>query len=161
MLLSSSSSLNFSASWLPHPFHFLPLQPPAACQCPRIPAYWFSGLQSTLDPKSKFSEACLQAFHPCYKPSIYYCENSISFILHLIFPEYLLRVGHCVRGWDCNSEQDSQGYDPTEETHVKLKYKGEKCCNREGGECALRPQRRTQTSDMVGQERPPVLEGSI
>ena len=32
----------------------------------RISAYWFSGFQSTLDPKSKFSEACLQAVCPCY-----------------------------------------------------------------------------------------------
>ena len=54
-----------------------------------------------------------------------------------------------------------RAHDPTEQTNMKLKYKGEKCCNREGGECALRPQRRTQTSDLMGQERPPVLEGSI
>ena len=76
------SFLNFSASWLPDPFHFPPLadRTPSCLPILRISAYWFSGFQSTLDPISKFSEACLQAVCPRYKLLIYllliyFCEN--------------------------------------------------------------------------------------
>lgn len=78
----------------------------------RISAYWFSGFQSALNPQSKFSEACLQAVCPCYKALFLWKLYLIYFASSVSY--YLLCVGHCVRGWDCNSEQDSWGSQPKE-----------------------------------------------
>ena len=52
--------------------------------------------------------------------------------------------GHCVRGWDCNREQDSWGLTTQrdmEEIIKNLNCKGEKHCNRKGGCVCLGPQK--------------------
>lgn len=120
------SFLNFSASWLPYPFHFPPLadRTPSCLPVLRISACWFSGLQSTLDPKSKFSEACLQAACPCYKLLIFLWKLLSHLFCIQCFLTYLLCVGHCVRGWDCNSEQDSWGSWPDEGDNHEAQLQG-------------------------------------
>ena len=57
----------------------------------RISAYWFSGFQSALNPQSKFSEACLQAVCPCYRPLFLWKLYLIDFASSVSY--YLLCVG--------------------------------------------------------------------
>lgn len=122
------SFLNFSASWLPYSFHFPHLadRTPSCLPVLRISAYWFSGLQSTLDPKSEFSEACLQAACPCYKLLIFLWK----LLSHLFCIQCFLTIYYVlgiVLGAGIATVNKTLGaHDLMKEIIMKLNCKGEK-----------------------------------